>query len=522
MMEEKKSTTETKNLPPKIIAAIDIGTNSIRFAIAEAYPDGKFEMVEQFTQAVWLGKDTFQRGRLSSETMRAGIEILRRFRKLMDQYGVERLRAVATTAIREASNADIFIDRIRMATGIEIEVIDASEEIEYSVAALQETLDEDIQQAGKNVLFVNVGGGSTLLSVLCDKTVVNAQSLNIGAIRLREAYSSPEDTSQNAVVILRHNIQDVLASAETYFPFTGNDYFVAMGGDARFAARQVGHPSQFAGLTEVHLRDFDFFVERVEKMDTQQICREFGIAFQSAETTVPAMLTYQEILRCCRMRSFLVSEVSMRHGLLANLAREVWNLENSYFQKDVLDSAKALAQRFHVDIEHARATMNLAAKIFDNTISEHGLGPRYRLLLQVAAILQNSGKFISNRSFHKHSYYLISNSEIFGLSHNDTEMVAQTARYSFRSPPKPSHLAFLSLPRTSRVIISKLAAILRIADALNRGECPNPERIRFTRVGDDLTLLLPPDDDFLLKCRALETQGKMFEDVFGMRVLFDR
>lgn len=510
-----------EEIPPKMIAVMDIGANSIRFAIAQAYSDAKVEMVEYLTQGVWLGKDTFQHGRLSAQTMRAGLEILKRFGKLRDQYQVAYLRAVATASIREASNADIFIDRIRLATGIDVEIIDPSEEIQYSVAAVQDSLEADFQQPGKNILIAEVGGGNTLLSILCDGTVVNSQSLNIGAIRMREFFASPEDSSQSMTALFRHHISEVLNSAETYFPFSGNDYFIAMGGDARLAADQIGHPSVFQNLTEVRAGDFDFFVERCSQMDPQQISREFGVSFQSAETTVPALLAYQEMLHRSRLPYFLVSRVSMRHGLLADLAREAWGLENSYFQKDVRDSARVLALRFRVDLNQAHHTMELVGRIFDEMKAEHGLGPRYRLLLQVAALLQNCGKFVNNRSFHKHSYYLISHSEIFGLSHTDTEMIAQTARYSYHSGPKSSHTAFMSLSRKSRVIISKLAAMLRIADALNQGEPPRPDQIRFERMGDEWTLYLPPNDGFLLKCRALETQGKMFEETFGMRLFFD-
>lgn len=506
---------------PQMIAVMDIGANSIRFAIAQAHSDGKVEMVEYLTQGVWLGKDTFQQGRLSSQTMRAGLEILKRFRKLLELYDVKHFRAVATASIREASNADIFIDRIRLAAGIEVEIIDPSEEIQYSVAAVQDSLEADFQQPGKNILIAEVGGGNTLLSILCDGTVVNSQSLNIGAIRLRESFASPEDSSQSITALFRHHISEVLHSAETYFPFSGNDYFIAMGGDARLAADQIGHPSAFQNLTEVRTEDFDFFVERCLEMDPQRISREFGVSFQSAETTVPALLAYQEMLHRSRLPYFLVTRVSMRHGLLAELARDAWGLGNSDFQKDVCDSAKALALRFRVDLNHAHHTMELAERIFDEMEAEHGLGSRYRLLLQVAALLQNCGKFVNNRSFHKHSYYLISHSEIFGLSRTDMEMIAQTARYSYQSGPKSSHTAFMSVSRKSRVVISKLAAMLRIADALNQGECLSPDQIRFERIGDEWTLYLPPNEGFLLKCRALEMQGKMFEEVFGMRVFFE-
>ncbi|MDO4570527.1 MAG: hypothetical protein Q4D38_09110 [Planctomycetia bacterium] len=515
-----KMLESVEELPPKIIAVIDIGTNSIRSAIAQAYDDGRVEALEELALAVWFGRDTFQRGGLSSQSMRAGIDILRKFQRKFVQYRVEKIRAVATAGIREAGNADIFIDRVRIATGLEIEIIDPAEEIQYSVLAVLDTVDDAFAAQGKNILIVDVGGGNTLLSIVRDGAVVFSQSLNIGAIRMREFLADPNDTPQNNAAIYRHNILEILNSAEAYFPFSGIDYYVMMGGDARFAAKQVGESSVFESLMEISLPRFDTFVKRCLKKEPQRLCREYGITFKEAETTVPALLTYQEIARKTGLQTILVSPATMRQGLLMDLTRSVWGLENGLLQRDVLDAAKSLAQKYHVDLELAECTSMLAARVFDEMKAEHGLGARYRLLLQVAALLQNAGRFVSNRSFHKHTLYLINNSEIFGLRRAETELVAYIARYSCQSAPKVSHAGFMSLSRESRVLISKLAAMLRIADALNHGKPPAAASIRFEREGDELSLYLPPDDTFLLKVRSLEKQGKMFEDVFGMKVSF--
>ena len=175
---EKKLEEET--VPPKTVAVVDIGTNSIRCVVAESYVDGRIQILEQLTRGVWFGKDTFQRGGLSAQSMRAGIEILNTFQKLFSQYDVKYVRVVATASIREAANADIFIDRIKIATGLDVEIIDPSEEIRYSVSAVHDELGDDFSLGGKNIMIMNVGGGSTLLALLRNGTVVNSQGLNLG------------------------------------------------------------------------------------------------------------------------------------------------------------------------------------------------------------------------------------------------------------------------------------------------------------------------------------------------------
>ncbi len=508
------------DVPPKTVAVIDIGTNSVRCVIAESYATGKMEVLEQLTRGVWFGKDTFQRGGLSAQSMRAGIEILNTFQKLFIQYDVKYIRVVATASIREAANADIFIDRIKIATGLDVEIIDPSEEIRYSVSAVHEELGDDFSRVGKNIMIMNVGGGSTLLALLRSGTVINSQSLNLGAIRMREFLASSNDTPQNMAAIYRHNIQEVLNSAESYFPFHLIDCALAMGSEPRFVAKQLGKSAGFGDLQKVNMQQFDHLVDLCLEMETPRLCHEFGINFQTAETTVPALLTYQELLRRTQLSSFHVTSTSMRHGVLRDQIQEIWGIGDSDYQKDVLDAAVSLAEKYHIDTELANQTERLAVRLFEELHLEHGLTPHHRLLLQVAAILQNCGRFVNNRSFHKHSFYLISNSDIFGLSHSDTDITAYVARYSYRNGPKASHLTFMSLPREIRVVICKLAAILRIADALNHGLFPDPERIRCERDGDEFTILLPPDDTFLVKTRSLESQGRMFEDVFGMKVIF--
>jgi len=510
-----------ESLPPKILAAVDIGTNSIRAVIAESFSDGRLEILEQLNRGVWFGKETFQRGGLSAQSMRAGIEILKKFQRIFAQYCVEYTRVVATASIREASNADIFIDRIKITTGLDVEIIDSSEEIQFSVTAIQEELGESFpQDETKNVLVVNVGGGSTLLAILRGGTVINSQSLNLGTIRMREFLTDPNDSLENNAAIFRHAIHETLTSAEAYFPFHGIDLALAMGSEPRFVAKQIGRPSKIGDLEAVRMSRFDGLVERCLKMGTPQLCQTFGVNFQTAEMTVPALLTYQEIFQRTNVPSFLVGSTSMRHGVLRVLASEVWGLENLDYQHDVLDAARSLAEKYRVDLDSAAQTERLAIRIFNEMKMEHALPQRFCLLLRVAAILQYCGRFVNNRSFHKHSFYLINNSEIFGLRDSETEMTAYIARYSFRSGPKPSHQSFASLSRETRVAIVKLAAILRVADALNHGNQIDPDTLQFTREGNDLYIILPPDDTILLKIRSLGSQGKMFEEVFGMKVFF--
>ena len=186
--------------------------------------------------------------------------------------------------------------------------------------------------------------------------------------------------------------------------------------------------------------------------------------------------------------------------------------------ESVLQSAAAIAEKYHADMQHARNVSDIAMRFFDEMGADHGLGRRYRLLLRVAGILHEIGSYISDRSHHKHSYYLIINSELFGLNREEMVTVAHIARYHRRSAPKPSHIEYTALPREQRVVINKLAAILRVADALSQGHIPDASKLHFERQGDDLVVLAPGASNLLLEQRAIVRKGGLFEEIYGMKI----
>ncbi len=500
------------------VAAIDVGANALRMVIAEVFADGRIEAIEQLHRAVRLGQDTFRRGRLGGESMRATVQVLRDYRQLLDLYHVQKIRAVATTAVREAVNGETFLDRAFMATHLNIEVIDTSEESRLTVSAVRQAVGDALGINRRQTLIADVGGGSTLLTVLEDGEIDTSQSLRLGSIRLQEMFSTSQESPLRSADLLRQHISNTLSTFETVVPLHEIDSFVAVGGDARFAAREIGKPTEFSELIVIDAAEFDKLVDRCERHTAEDLSKRHGIPFAEAETLNPALLVYQQLLHKTKASQMIVSHVSMRDGLLLELAREVTGKEDTALVSGVIHSATAIAQKYHVDLDHAESVAETAVRLFDVFQADHGLGPRQRLLLRVAALLHEIGGYVSSRSHHKHSEYLIANSEIFGLNRNEIAMVAQVARYHRRSVPKSSHPTYMALTRESRVVVSKLAALLRVADALIRGHCRRASDIRFQRLGDELVVSMPAGPDLLLEERAVETKGDLLEDIYGVKI----
>lgn len=513
-MEEPKDSRADRTT----VAAVDIGSNSIRMAVAEATPDGAYEVLERTRRAVHLGQDTFTAGRLSTPTMNAAISILGDFRRVMETYRVRRVRAVATSAVREATNADAFLDRVSMSCGLDVEVISTSEESRLKVLAVREALASAPEIEFHDALVVEIGGGSALLTILHEGQIVRSESYRLGSIRLQEALSIRDEVPQKAADLIRHQMAGILSGITSSLPLKRLRTFVAVGGDARFAAQQIGKPIGTGGLHVLRPKRFDRLVGKCEQLATEQLTRKYGLSHADAETLVPALVVYQALIHQTAAKEILVSQTSMRDGLLLDLARSAAGLEDEGLTDGVIQSAKAIGQKYRYDAAHAAHVAELAVHLFDELRPEHGLSRRDRLLLLAAGLLHEVGTYVSGRAHHKHSYYLIANAEVFGLNGEEQEVVALVARYHRRGVPKAAHVEYVSLPRERRMLVSKLAAILRVADALDRGHAQQARDLHVERRNDELVIYIHGASDLTLERRAMASKADLFEDIYGMRV----
>jgi exopolyphosphatase/guanosine-5'-triphosphate,3'-diphosphate pyrophosphatase len=516
--DDDQATEPPKDQPASIVAAIDIGSNAIRMAIAQILPDGELEVLEHLQRAVRLGQDTFRRGRLGGQTVRAAVAILRDYQRVLQTYGARHVRAVATTAVREAANVDTFLDRVLMATGLDVAVIDTSEESRLTVTAVRHDLGRAFGLARRNALICEVGGGSTVLTVLRKGEIAASQNLNLGSIRLQEMLSTTEESPDRSADLLRDQIANTVVSLQGELHLKRIRTFVAVGGDARFAARQVGTSTGSGDLAAISRSDFDKLVAKCQRHTTEELARMYGLSFADAETLDPALVVYQSLLHATGAEQIIVSHVSMRDGLLLDLVRSVTGQEDESVSKGAIQSAMAIAEKYRVDLKHARHVADLSVRLFDEMQGEHGLGARHRLLLRAAGLLHEVGGFVSSRAHHKHSYYLIANSEVFGLTRDELLVVAHVARYHRRACPKPTHVDYMAMPRDTRMVVSKLAALLRVADALDRGHGQQVRDLTCERRDENLILTVAGVADLTLERRQIAAKGDLFEDIYGLKV----
>jgi exopolyphosphatase / guanosine-5'-triphosphate,3'-diphosphate pyrophosphatase len=505
---------------PRPIAVVDMGASAIRLTVAEGASEGPLHLLEEVSRGVLLGKDTFTHGRLGAATMDATLKALEGFRRIMDTYGVIRYRAVATSAVREASNADAFLDRVRLRTGLEVEVIDGSEENRLTYLAVRERLAQHPALVEGDALLVEVGGGSADISFLRKGQPINSGTYPLGSIRMRQSLGSWQGSHEQGTRLLVRQIHNVVDDIRREMPLREARHVIALGGDVRFAAAQIvgDLPS---GEMPVFDRDvFIRFVDSLVGYDTEQLVEKYRLPQSDAETLVPALLAYRELLVETAADRVTVPDASLRMGLLLDLVRSDQPQGIEDLRKQVLSSATALGERYRYDAPHARNVADLAVRLFEELRGEHGLSDRHRLLLEVAALLHDIGNYVNIRGHHKHSQYLIAASEIFGLSQDEMLLVSNVARYHRRAVPSKSHLPYMALDREARVAVNKLSALLRLANALDADHLQKIKDVHVLPEDDDWVLEVEGAGDLTLERLASLARADYLTEVFGRKVTF--
>ncbi len=475
------SATAAKPRAPKLVAVIDIGATSIRMAIAEIGEGGHFHTLESLAQAVSLGKDTFSTGAIDPATTEECVRVLKSYREKLSEYGITRsdqIHVVATSAVREALNRQSFLQRIYVATGF---------------------------------------NGSTEVLLIDHGDVAFAHTFRLGSLRLRKTLEAFHAPVGKVRAIMESQIARIVDQVRKHVPADHSLTMIALGGDIRFATAELLPSWDAHSLATVPVAELRKLTEKTVSQSVDEILHKFHLAVPDAEALGPALLTYVRLARALLLEEILVSPLNLRDGLIKEMAsRDEWT-EN--FTHQIIRSAVDFGRRFGFDEPHARHVAELSRMLFRALQPEHQLGFRHEVILYVAALLHDVGYAVSARSHHKHSMYLIGNGDLFGLSQKDVLLAALTARYHRRSSPKPIHEGYATLDWEGRTTVAKMAALLRLADALDRANSQRVKNIQCTREDNRLVISVPGADDLSIEQLAVHQKSALFKEVFGMPVL---
>jgi len=465
---------------PVHIAAIDAGSNAVRLSVARAYSALDIEPLQTERYPLRLGENVFVRPRFTEAVFKKAVKAFRYFREVMDDYGVARYRAVATSATREAENRDAFVRTIRRKSGIVLEVIGAAEESRLGREAVLAALGpEAIPRC-----IADLGGGSLELSILRDHAVEQTAQLPVGTVRLMTTLHLPGVIKPAEGEQVRKYVRALLESKLSPRPNLNSGIAVALGGNAETLAEIAPGPREH-GLETIELSLLRERLPDILERDVRERMKTYGVRRDRADVIGIAAITFVTLGRYLNLRVFAVPGVGIREGLLQGIAHETFSNKEPHryngAARQLLVGTRTFARRLEYDQQHAEHVRELSLQLFDQLQPVHRLPPQTRVLLEAGALLHDTGNVISHRGHHKHGEYLVMNGDIPSLEGRERAIVAGLVRYHNRkSEPAAHHPAYSALDDADKPTLRRLAAILRIAESLDHSHRQRIVKIRAT------------------------------------------
>ncbi len=457
------------------VAAIDIGSNSVRQIVADVSPDGTIRVVDEMKAAPRLGAGVTESNELDDAAMERAIEAITRMHTLAGQIGATRIEAVATSAVRDAANGAAFIQRLRAATGLRVRLLSGQQEARLSFRSAL----AHFELGDGRAVVMDIGGGSLELALSADGLVDTLESLPFGAIRMTETHLS-KGSGRKQVKALRRAVREGLRGQLPFREWRGAQC-IGSGGTftnlaGMYLARQGIATARTVHGTAIARVDLEHLLEWLQDMPTEERMTVPGLNPARADIIVAGLAVAAETMARFESREVVVSAYGIREGLLLETARVLPAIVDPGVARE--RSVRELAERSHYEEPHARQVQRLALQLFD------ALGPRLgceagdRQILADAALLHDIGYHISFNKHHKHSYHLVLHADFLGMTPEEQVAIANIARYHRGAPPKKKHRNFGPLDGAIRERIKRLAAILRVADGFDRGHVAVVKRIK--------------------------------------------
>jgi exopolyphosphatase/guanosine-5'-triphosphate,3'-diphosphate pyrophosphatase len=497
-------------------AVIHLGSNAITLLIGEPEADGSLRPLELLSLPVPLAQEVFRHGQVSGEAISLAIDVLRSHRDAMRDYGIDGppVRIVATNILLEAQNQDLLLNRIEVALGWQAEMLDDGEMTRLVYLAARRLFDRQKALATKGVLVSHIGPGNTRLLFFRGGVIQDYHRYPLGIERNREQVEANRgDLSISARMIGQ--------TARSLFNQIGYDFsrddvtqLVALGHEIQSLARVLDGTRGRARILPV--KKLAALAAEIEEFGVERLARRLQLDFRTADGLLYALELHLGLAQVFQLDQMVVPVEDFEESLLSGLVSPAAAVD--HFRRQVAQTTLNLGRKYKIDTGHAQQVARLAATLFQELQELHNLGRREALILTAGTLLHETGHLIGSRDHHLHSYYIIRHNEVFGLDQEDTLLAALVARYHRGPAPSIEHPEYQQLDRGQRLVVSKLAALLRVADSLDRGR---GQRVSIRRARPEaarLVLELEGVKDTSAVQLALNRKAGLFSSVFGMDI----
>lgn len=502
------------------LAAIDIGSNSIRLLVAEASADGTYRILDDEKRTTRLAHGLASSGLLAEEAMARSLEALAHMKAIVAGYAVEQFQIIATSAVREAANRDEFLDRVRQQLGLEIEVISTALEGELSFASAARRFD----LTSINSAVVDLGGGSAEIIFAVKGIVDDIHSLPLGAVRLTEALVGSDPVSEYDYRRLRKRVMKCLDKTLGPPPFVPQ-LMIGAGGTflalANISMRRRGKVFSSIGGYELQRSEVRHILDYLRHLSLRDRKSVPGLNADRADIIVAGITVIERLMKHLDVNRLRVNDQGVRDGLLQRLIAQAFRQEPaSNGDSDPLAGVRQFGAACGLEQKHSEHVTSLARQLFDQLQERLRLPSEERTILEAAALLHEVGYLINYEKHHLHSLHMILHGNIRGLSPRQRELVANVARYHRRATPKRRHDSFARLLPSERDTVCRLSALLRLADGFDRTHTQTVKQVRCDWDDDCLVITALADDDPEVDLYSAEEKGEYFENVFGTPLKF--
>lgn len=494
-------------------ASIDIGSNSIRMLAAEALDGGGIRELAAERQVVRLGTSVFRDGRLSNDAMNLACQSLERMSAVYRQLDVLAIRAVGTAALRDALNREEFLARASGILGAPVEIISGLEEARLIHLGVQLRWPHPKQK----VLIADIGGGSAEL-VLSEKGhLMESYSKSLGAVRMSELFLKSDPPDPRELVRLQRYIQERLAGPAAKFSRAKIDRMIATSATAAAAVCAANNIRRSQRDEADKMRASQSQIRRLltelSTLSVAQRAKHTGIGPRRAEIIVAGVAVLLEIMQLCGAASLYYSNAGVRDGIIADL---IHHRAGGSMDEDQRHAVQALAHRYGINARHAAKVASLATQLFEGLTPLHRLPLECGRVLEAGAYLYNIGHFVNESKHHRHSLYLVYNSDLPGFTDRERLMVANLCRYHRKSMPQPTHEMFQTLPSEDRRAVVLLAPLLRLAVALDQSQQQRVGRVECVTNNGQAELRLFANADLDIEQWQANSIAPVFEEVYGL------
>lgn len=492
-------------------AVIEIGTNNISMRVAQL-AKGEIRTLDYLKYPVSLDHDVFETGSISFNSLRQLSAALDKFSEALLSYGVEKPRVVSGTALLEAKNRSLVVDQLKVRNGLDVSVLDGSQEKAYIFSELEKCLDGEAAIKNGYTLAAYIGSGSVGLAVLDGDKAVYFQNIPIGALKLHDVLGELRRNADDFHYILEEYMDTTLGRMNlSGFPIRN---LVLTGTQISLIARLCGG-RQAGPVFHIDVQKLQGLYDSVRALTAESIAMRYNITEGQAALLYTALFIYRGMIRFCpEAREILSPPVDLTQAairyMLTPKADSEWA---AFLRKNALSCAETTAAAFNCDKSHSRLTGEYAAKLFDKLRKVHGLDPSKRLILELAAALHSCGSYISARQHSRCTFDIIRGMDIFGMSSKEVLEVALVAGSISNDLNDPE---FAALTSGEQIVVSKLSAIFRLANAMDKSHLEKLKNVKMSLDEDRVLIKAQSSSNTLLERWDFEYAARFFKDVFGL------